>query len=113
MAMARGRKPQGDHPLSAAERQARYRARHAQSPAVRYRRPADRRSRHQRWSDAPGFRRGRLAELVTLQGLYTRWFEALPEPLRDTSTGEALQAIIDLDLDDLLAAEPPRGFAQD
>jgi hypothetical protein len=104
--MARGRNPQGDHPLSAAERQARYRARHARKPVVRYRRPADRRSWHQRWYDA-------VAELVALHDLYTRWFEALPEPLRDTSTGEALQAIIDLDLGELLAIEPPRGFAQD
>jgi hypothetical protein len=111
--MARGRKPQGDQPLSAAERQARYRARHARNPVVRYRRPADRRSWHQRWRDAPGLRRGRLTELVTVQGLYTRWFDALPAPLRDTATGEALQAIIELDLDDLVAAEPPRGFAQD
>jgi hypothetical protein len=104
--MARGRKPQGDRPLTAAERQARYPARHVRRPVIRYRRPADRRSWHRRWCDA-------VAELVTLQGLYTRWFEALPAPLRDTVTGEALQAIIDLDLGDLIAIEPPRGFAQD
>jgi len=104
--MARGRKSQGDQPLTTAERQARYRARHARDPVVRYRRPADRRSWHRRWCDA-------VAELVTVQGLYTRWFEALPAPLRDTGTGEALQAIIDLDLDDLSAVEPPRGFAKD
>jgi hypothetical protein len=41
--MARGRKPQGDQPLTAAERQARYRARHARAPVVRYRRLVDRR----------------------------------------------------------------------
>ena len=40
-------------------------------------------------------------------------FEALPEPFRDTATGEALQAIIDLDLDEISAIEPPRGFAHD
>ena len=90
--MPRGRKPQGDQPLTGAERQARYRARHAPAPVVRYRRPADRRSRHQRWCDA-------VAELVALQSQYAQWFEALPEPFRDTATGEALQAIIDLDLD--------------
>ena len=104
--MARGRKPQGDQPLTGAERQARYRARHARTPVIRYRRPTDRRSRHHRWRDA-------VAELVTLQTEYAQWFEALPEPLRDTATGEALQAILDLDLDDLVAIEPPRGFAQD
>src|SRR5271156_4208690 len=104
--MARGRKPQGDQPLTGAERQSRYRARHARAPVVRYRRPRDRRSRHQRWRDA-------VAELVALQSEYTRWFEALPEPLRDTATGEALQAIVDLDLNGISAIEPPRGFAQD
>jgi hypothetical protein len=104
--MARGRKPQGDHPLTSAERQARYRARHARAPVIRYRQPADRRSRGQRWRDA-------VAELIALQAEYARWFEALPEPLRDTATGEALQAILDLDLDELVAIEPPRGFAWD
>jgi hypothetical protein len=62
--MPRGRHPQGDHPLSDAERQARHRARHqAEAPAVRYRRPADRRTRPQRWRDA-------VAELLTLQAEY-------------------------------------------
>jgi hypothetical protein len=104
--MSRGRKPQGDQPLTGAERQARYRGRHARAPVVRYRRPADRRSRHQRWCDA-------VAELVALQSEYAQWFEALPEPFRDTATGETLQAILDLDLDEITAIEPPRGFAQD
>jgi hypothetical protein len=52
--MPRGRQPEGEHALSNAERQARYRARReAQQPApvVRYRRPADRRTRAQRWHD--------------------------------------------------------------
>ena len=104
--MSGGRKPQGDQPLTGAARQARYRARHARAPVVRYRRPADRRSRHQRWCDA-------VAELVALQSEYAQWFEALPEPFRDTATGEALLAIIDLDLDEISTIEPPRGFAQD
>lgn len=104
--MARGRKPEGDQPLTGAERQALYRQRHARAPLVRYRRPADRRSRHQRWRDA-------VAELVVLQSDYTQWFEALPEPLRDTPTGEALQALADFDLDELAAIEPPRGFGRD
>ena len=104
--MPRGRKPQGDQPLTGAERQARYRAHHARAPILRYRRPADRRSRRQRWCDA-------VAELVDLQSEYAQWFEALPEPFRETATGEALQAILDLDLDEISAIEPPRGFAQD
>ena len=40
-------------------------------------------------------------------------FEALPENLQETATGEALQAIIDLDLDELIAIVPPRGFGCD
>jgi hypothetical protein len=104
--MAKGRKPRGDRPLNGAERQALYRARHAGREIVRYRRPADRRSRPQRWHDA-------VTELVTLQAEYGTWFEALPEATRDSATGEALQAIIDFDLDDLAALEPPRGFGRD
>jgi hypothetical protein len=104
--MATGRKPEGDQPLTGAERQARYRARHARAPVVRYRRPADRRSRHQRWRDT-------VDELVALQSEYTQWFEALPEPLRDTPTGDAMQALVDFDLGELAAIEPPRGFGRD
>jgi hypothetical protein len=32
----------------------------------------------------------------------------LPENLRENATGEALQAIVDLDLDELIAVMPPR-----
>ena len=54
-AMPRGCKPERERALSNAERQARYRARqHDQmaAPKIRYRWPADRRSRAQRWCDA-------------------------------------------------------------
>ena len=56
-AMPRGCKPEGEHALSNAERQARHRARQRDQmpmPVVRYRRPTDRRSRAQRWRDAVG-----------------------------------------------------------
>jgi hypothetical protein len=33
--------------------------------------------------------------------------------MHDTSTSKALQAVVDLDLDDLLAIEPPRGYGRD
>ena len=59
---------------------------------IRYRRPADRRSRPQRWDDA-------VAELIALQAEYTAWYDALPDGLRDTATAEALRAIAELDLD--------------
>jgi hypothetical protein len=54
-----------------------------------------------------------VAELVALQAEYRDWFEALPEATRDGATGEALQAILDLDLDEIAAIEPPRGFGRD
>ena len=107
--MPRGRQPEGEQPLSNAERQARYRARRevqGAKPVIRYRRPADRRTRARRWLDA-------VAELLALRAEYTAWYDALPDGLRDTATAAALQAIVDLDLDDLIAIEPPRGFGRD
>jgi hypothetical protein len=106
--MSRGRKPPGQHALSNAERQARYRARHALAPPpVRHSPLATlRRTRPQRWHAA-------VAELVALQAEYATWLDALPETLRDGATGEVLQAIVDLELDELVAIEPPRGYGRD
>ena len=107
--MPRGRQPEGEQPLSNAERQARHRARreaNGAKPVIRYRRPADRRTRAQRWIDT-------VAELLALHAEYAAWCEALPDSLRDTATAAALQAIVDLDLDDLVGIEPPRGFGRD
>jgi len=107
--MPRGRKPAGETSLSNAERQARYRSRHpAPDPSVviRTQRPVDRRSRPRRWHDA-------VAELVELQVTYAAWLEAVPDTLQGTATAEALQAIVDLDLDMLAAIEPPRGYGRD
>jgi hypothetical protein len=107
--MPRGRTPEGEHPLSNAERQTRYRARreaHKAVPVVRYRRPADRRTRSQRWLDT-------VAGLLALQAEYAAWYDALPDGLRDTATAAALLAIVDLDLDELAAIVPPRGFGRD
>jgi len=101
------RKPIGDGPMSDAERQARCRAaRAAGRQAIRTRRPADYRSRARRWHDT-------VAELVVLQAEYEAWLAALPETLQDTATAEALHTICDLDLTDLQAVEPPRGFGRD
>jgi hypothetical protein len=107
--MPRGRKPEGEHALSNAERQARYRARRQAlqaTPIVRYRQPADRRSRSRRWHDA-------VAGLVTLQAEYAAWYAALPDSLRDTVTAAVLEAIVDLDLDELVSIEPPCGYGRD
>src|SRR5579871_1788237 len=98
--------PEAGRALTNAERQARLRARrHAEqpTPTVRYRRPQDRRNRPQRWHDA-------VAELLRLQDEYTAWRDALPENLQDSATALALQTIVELDLDELAAVVPPRGF---
>jgi hypothetical protein len=59
-----------------------------------------------RWQAAVG-------ELVALQAEYAAWLAAMPEATRDGATGEALQAIIDLDLDEIMTIQPPRGFGRD
>lgn len=101
------RKPIGSTAMTDAERQARCRAAWAASkPATRPRPTTDRRSRAQRWRDA-------VAELTSLQASYAAWSDTLPDNLRDTATGEALQVICDIDLADLQAAELPRGFGRD
>jgi hypothetical protein len=101
------RRPLADRPMTNAERQARYRfARATALPVIHYRRVADRRSRVQRWRDA-------VAVLITLQAEYRAWLQALPESLQEGATAEALQAIDELDLDELQAIEPPRGFGRD
>lgn len=96
-------------PLSNAERQARYRARRKlaeSSPRRQARRIADRRSRPQRWKDA-------VAELLALQAAYAAWLETLPDTLAETPTAEALQAIVDLDLDALIDVQLPLGYGRD
>jgi hypothetical protein len=107
--MPTGRQPDGEHALSDAERQARYRARREAEqplPKIRYRRPTDRRTRAQRWRDT-------VAELVALQAEYVAWHDALPESLRESATAETLQTIVDLDLDALTVIVPPRGYGRD
>ena len=101
------RRPLGDSPMTNAERQARHRAaRAAALPVIHDRRAADRRSRAQRWHEA-------VAVLLALQAEYRTWLQVLPESLHEGATAQALQAIDDLDLDELQAIEPPRGFGRD
>jgi hypothetical protein len=77
------------------ERQARCRAaRTAGKPAIRMHRPA-------------------LAGLRELQTQYVIWLDALPDNLLDSTTADALQTICDIDLADLQAIEPPRGFGRE
>jgi DNA-binding response OmpR family regulator len=55
-----------------------------------------------------GIRRIRRQQ-AELADEYAAWCNALPETLRDSATTEALQAIIDLDIDILPDIGPPRG----
>jgi len=96
-----------EEPMTGAERQARYRAaRVAGVPVVRTRRPTDRRSRIRRWNDT-------IAAAVELQAEYAGWLDALPDNQQDSALADALRAIVELDLSELQAVEPPRGFGRD
>ena len=106
--MPRGREPEGQTALTNAERQARHRARRqvAQPPLIVKRPRMARQSRAKRWN-------GALAEMLAVQAECAAWFEVLPESLRDSATAEALQEIIDLDLDAIVAVQPPLGYGRD
>lgn len=107
--MPSGRMPEGSAALSNAERQARHRAKMlAVQPLLTIHRPMApvRRSRSKRWNDA-------LAEMIAVQAECAAWFDALPENLRDSATAQALQEMIDLDLDAIAAVQPPRGYGRD
>ena len=78
----------------------------AGKPVIRTRRPADHRSRARRWDDT-------VAELMNQQAEYMAWLDGLPENFQDTATVDALRAICDLDLSELQAIIPPRGFGRD
>jgi hypothetical protein len=48
-----------------------------------------------------------------LQAQYALWLQAIPSNLQDSPTVDALQTICDLDIAELQAIEPPRGFGRD
>ena len=96
----------GETAMTGAERQARHRATKAGAPVIRFRQPIDRRGRAQRWNDS-------VAALAALQGEYAAWLDALPNNQQDSATADALRAVVDLDLTELQAIEPPRGFGRD
>ena len=107
--MPSGRKSDGEHALTNAERQARHRANRVTASVeviTRPRRAANRRSRPQRWQDA-------VKELLALQATYADWLGTLPDGLRTSRTAEALEAIVDLDLTELTECEPPRSYGRD
>jgi hypothetical protein len=74
-------------PLTAAERQARRRAK-------------------LRWEAA-------VAALIALQDEYRAWLDNLPDNLEGSRLADKLQAITELDLEELQAIDPPRGYGRD
>ena len=92
--------------MTAAERQARRRAKLRQhAPAAA---PAAPRSlpRPRRWAIA-------VAALLALQDEYRAWLDNMPEGLQDSSTAEKLREITELELEELSAIDPPRGYGRD
>jgi hypothetical protein len=95
--------------LSDAERAARYRERQkAGEKAVRYRRPANRRSKPKQWDDAVG-------TLLDLLDWYQGWRDNLPASLADSATADRLDEVLALrDLvEQLQGVELPKGFGRD
>src|SRR4051794_33451969 len=111
-----GPPPRGDRAATPAERSAAYRARrkatNEDAPVkppvvVRYRRPADRRSRPERWADA-------VQALANLLNQFQEWRDKLPSSLANSTTAEALDAVLELrgHIEDLQAVELPTGFGR-
>ena len=50
---------------------------------------------------------------IALTTCRAAWLAALPDSLQESALAEALQAICDLDLDELQAIDLPRGFGRD
>jgi len=112
-----GPPPRGDQAATPAERSAAYRARRKATAAaaptkppviVRYRRPADRRSRPQQWADA-------VQTLADMLDKFQEWRDKLPSNLANSATAEALDVVLELrgHVEDLQAVEPPKGFGRD
>src|ERR1700710_1590278 len=93
-----GPPPRGDRAATPAERSAAYRARRKATAAaaptkppavVRYRRPADRRRRPERWADD-------VQALADMLDQFQEWRDNLPSSLEDSPTVEALDAVLEV-----------------
>jgi hypothetical protein len=104
----------GVRALTVAERSAAFRARRkaeieAKVPVrIRYRKPKDKRTKPQRWADA-------VETLADLIEDYQDWKDNLPPSLADSPIADRLDEVLQLrDLvDQLAAAELPKGFGRD
>jgi hypothetical protein len=54
-----------------------------------------------------------VATLIALQVEYHAWLDNLPTSLEGSRLAEKLQAIAELDLDELQAIDIPRGYGRD
>ena len=81
-------------------------ARLAIAPRARREHRSSARGSARRWND-------NVAGLVEAQIEYAAWLDSLPDSLQDSATAEALRAICELDLTELQAIIPPRGFGRD
>jgi hypothetical protein len=54
-----------------------------------------------------------VAVLIDLQDQYRAWLDRLPASLQESRLAEKLQAIAELDLEELRAIDPPRGYGRD
>jgi hypothetical protein len=93
--------------MTPAERQARHRAGRRQHGRTTPTSPAPRiPPRSRRWAAA-------VAALVKLQAEYRAWLDNLPPNLEGSRLAEKLQAIADLDFEELQTIDPPRGYGRD
>ena len=93
--------------MTAAERQARHRAKLRQPSSARPSSSISRTPpRPQRWTAA-------VATLIDLQDEYRTWRDNLPPNLEGSRSAEKLDAIVELDFEELLAIDPPRGYGRD
>jgi hypothetical protein len=113
-----GPPPRGDRAATPAERSATYRARQKANAdadattnppvSVRYRRPADRRSRSQQWADP-------VQTLADHIDRFQEWRDNMPSSLANGATAEVLDAVLELRgcVEELQAVELPKGFGRD
>jgi len=62
--------------------------------------------RSKRWAAA-------VTALIAVQDEYRAWLDRLPDNLEGSRLADKLQAIAELDLEELQAVDPPRGYGRD
>ena len=77
-------------------------------------------ARPKRWAKAIEAARTAVADLVELQGEYQDWLDSLPEGLEESPVAEKLDAVCDLEVEEIESilqdcedADLPLGFGRD